>query len=540
VSFARSWTPPALLVVSTLLLPAGARGQDNTAPATPPAGEEGAAPAPARAKRTNGPRRQVPYPARAGAHVTVAPGAGYRAGALHRLFLGRHYRRTWATPVEVEVLDLATFAGGLKVKKKGGGKQTLSVVFEAADGRLFKFRSIDKDPTKALPRELRSSMAVTMAHDQTSSAYPGAALVVDRLTEAVGISHVKHTLFVMPDDDALGELRDEMGGQLGMLEQVPDDDAPLPPGFEGVTNVVESDEVLERIADDPKERVDVPELLRARLFDMFLGDWDRHQDQWQWIRRGHDDTWHPVPMDRDQAFSHFDGLLLSLANGGHPTFQRFTPRYLKVVGLATNSRIIDRRFLGGMELPAYLQAARDLQGGLTDATIVDAVRRLPDPWFRRDGERLITILKQRRDHLPQAAESFYRLLAGDVDLHGTDADETVEVSADESGALQVVVRNDGSGEPLIQRRFKPGETSDLRFYLKGGNDRVVTHGTARNPIRVRVDGGPGDDALDDAQGGKATLYDFDGHNTLLKGRGSSQNDNFWVQPSDSHNYPMRN
>ena len=33
--------------------------------------------------------------------------------------------------------------------------------------------------------------------------------------------------------------------------------------------------------------------------DLFLGDWDRHHDQWKWIRTGGDETpWTPVPRDR--------------------------------------------------------------------------------------------------------------------------------------------------------------------------------------------------------------------------------------------------
>src|SRR5688572_29987792 len=76
---------------------------------------------------TPGPRRQVPFPVRPGAQLQVAPGAHYRANGLHTMLLGEHYRRTWATPVQVQVLDLATFGGGLKPVKKGGGKQTLSL-----------------------------------------------------------------------------------------------------------------------------------------------------------------------------------------------------------------------------------------------------------------------------------------------------------------------------------------------------------------------------------------------------------------------------
>src|SRR2546422_5138593 len=41
-----------------------------------------------------------------------------------RLFLGAHYRDLWGTPVEVEVLDLSRFAGGLTPTGCGGRRQT--------------------------------------------------------------------------------------------------------------------------------------------------------------------------------------------------------------------------------------------------------------------------------------------------------------------------------------------------------------------------------------------------------------------------------
>ena len=43
----------------------------------------------------------------------VAIGPQYKAGGLHRWLWGDDYRALWTKPIEVEVLDLATFAGGL-------------------------------------------------------------------------------------------------------------------------------------------------------------------------------------------------------------------------------------------------------------------------------------------------------------------------------------------------------------------------------------------------------------------------------------------
>src|SRR5437867_8979484 len=69
--------------------------------------------------------------------LRVVPGPRYRAGWFHRWFLGNHYRDLWTTPLEVEILDLDTFAGGLKPTKRGGGKQTKSLRFHGADGRDY-------------------------------------------------------------------------------------------------------------------------------------------------------------------------------------------------------------------------------------------------------------------------------------------------------------------------------------------------------------------------------------------------------------------
>ena len=44
---------------------------------------------------------------------TVVAGAKYRAGGFTRFWLGADYRKVWATPVSVEVLDLQKEAGGL-------------------------------------------------------------------------------------------------------------------------------------------------------------------------------------------------------------------------------------------------------------------------------------------------------------------------------------------------------------------------------------------------------------------------------------------
>ena len=62
--------------------------------------------------------------------------------------------------------------------------------------------------------------------------------------------------------------------------------------------------------------MDARAFLNARLFDLVIGDWDRHRGQWRWARFGDQPVtrWVPIPQDRDQAFIRYDGLVLAIGD----------------------------------------------------------------------------------------------------------------------------------------------------------------------------------------------------------------------------------
>src|SRR2546426_1051592 len=252
----------------------------------------------------------APGPRDAAAPRSVAATAGtqYRAGWLHRVLLGAHYRDLWATPIQVGVLDLTHFGGGLTPLKRGGGRQTKSLRLRAADGRTYIFRSVDKDPTAAIPPELRATFVQRIWEDQTSSTNPAGALVVGPLLGAVGVHHVEHRLMVMPDDPRLDSFP-VFKGMLGQLEERPTVDPEEDVGFEGAERIASTQKVWDRLTADSRDRVDSRALLAARLVDVLVGDWDRHPDQWRWARfdEAGVHVWRPIPRDRDQAFSRLDG-----------------------------------------------------------------------------------------------------------------------------------------------------------------------------------------------------------------------------------------
>ncbi len=433
--------------------------------------------------------------------VRIAANPRYRATGLHRLFLGPNYRRLWATPIEVEVLDLRSFAGGLTPTKKGGGKQTKSLRFDAGDGREFRVRSVDKDPEAALPAEYRDTFVVSVAQDQTSAAIPAGPMIADRLEAALGFTHPDHKFVVIPDDPALGEFRKEFAGMLGILEERPRTKAPVTPGFEDVEKIYAWDEVWTRMIDDsPADRIDPRAYLRARLLDMFIGDWDRHQRQFVWARVRGKDLLQPVPEDRDQAFAKFDGVLLAIARLSESRFVNFEEKYPDPVGMNWAGRFMDRRVLGDIDGAAWDQVVREVQEALDDRVLDEAVHRMPPEYYRLVGPKMLAKLRARRARLPEFARRYYEAMAREAEVWGTNQADVADILKNADGSVQVTLTAaDDAGAakaPYFQRVFRPGETREIRIFLQGGNDRAVSHPRIESPIEVRVIGDSGNDVAD--------------------------------------------
>lgn len=483
-------------------------------------------------------------PAAAQQAVTVAPGPQYRASDAHEFLLGDDYRDLWYTPVRVEVLDLRTFGGGLRATELGGGNQTESLRFRGGDGREYQFRSMDKEFTKGLPEDLKETLVDRVLQDQVSSLVPGAGPVSARFHEALGLLHARPRLVVLPDDPALGEWRRQFAGRLGSIEERPDDaedqaegGGPAP-GFAGAEKVKGTEEFLEDLEDDPEHRVDSREWLAGRLLDLFLGDWDRHEDQYRWARftRGGLKTWRPIPRDRDYAMVDYDGQLLRIGRTFIPKAVQFRETYPKsLVGLVINGQFLDRRFLSDVPRPAWDSVARAVQARLSDEVIEDALRRMPPEHYALRGAELGRIFRARRDALPEVSAQFYRMLALEPEVRATDKPERAVVRRLPGGGVEVALHEVKDGEPArapyYRRTFSPAETREVRIFLQGGDDQAVVEGASDGGIKVRVIGGGGDDRMEDRGRGARTLfYDDRGENLFVRGEGTRVDERSYESP----------
>ncbi|MEJ2003502.1 MAG: hypothetical protein P8X57_00720 [Cyclobacteriaceae bacterium] len=311
----------------------------------------------------------------------------YATTKLHRDgkrpgLLGNNYRDEWETVLRnVPVFDVENKYGGLDIVKKGGGQQTRSLRLEADDERQYVLRSIEKFAEKAVPLELRNTIAEDIIRDQVSASHPYGAIVIPQMADAAGVYHTNPEVVYLPDDPALGEFREDFANGLYLFEERPDDDHWEDADFFGnAPEIMSTADVVEKLGNDADHFIEEDQVIRSRLFDIWIGDWDRHDDQWRWKRtKDENDIKHyePIPRDRDQVFFWSDGRLLAWGSRrwGQPKFQGFHEEIRDVAGLNFNARHFDRTFLIQSTKEDWLRIAEDLARGRDHSEIEKKARR---------------------------------------------------------------------------------------------------------------------------------------------------------------------
>lgn len=433
----------------------------------------------------------------------IAANTNYRARGLKRLLLGEHYRQEWRTPVRVPYLDLGRDYGGLDPYQKGGGKQTKSLKVRTPDGATYVIRSVNKDPAMVLPEALRETAARDVLQDQISAQHPYAMLPVAKLADVAKILHANPRLVWVPDDPRLGQYRDEFKNTLATIEEDARDNHEDNADLGYARNLVGTDKVIEKRQKDNDNFVDEVAFARSRLFDMFIGDWDRHEGQWRWAERktkkGAEYT--AVPKDRDVAFFLGDGFFpwVIRRKWAVRNFQSFQADYDDFVGLNLTALNNDRHFSASVTQAQWVEQAVVLKNRLTDAAIDSAMHRWPAEIYQLHGPQIAAKLRARRDALPAMAAEYYRLLSKYVEVVGSDKRERFTVERLPSGNTRVVVNKitkEGEiGRELFNREFEADVTKEIRLFGFGGDDEFVTTGTAPRGARVRIIGGAGKDKV---------------------------------------------
>ncbi|MGQ0737968.1 MAG: hypothetical protein ACT4OJ_02805 [Bacteroidota bacterium] len=444
----------------------------------------------------------------------TAAGGNFNTSRSRANWMGTNYRKEWNTPITVPVLNLSKEKGGLTPVRRGGGKQTKSLRFEASDGRQYVIRSITKYITsKTLPANLESEAAADLVADGVSASYPYAALSMSVLSAAAGVPHGNPRLVYIGDDPKLGEYREEFKNMLVLYEErLPD----------SVKKGYDTDEVAEKLEDDNDNDVDQLAMLRVRILDMFVMDLDRHEDQWSWGAwdNGKGKTFYPIAKDRDQAFYINQGILPGFIKGRAlvPQLEGFKPKAKNIARFNFAARNLDRFFLNQLTEQDWQKEAESFLSKMTDDVIDRAIAQQPREIRDISGPRIAQTLKDRRNFIVADVMEYYRFLSTIVNITGSDKHEQYSITRNDDGSMLVevfkITKEGALSTKMYERKFDPLVTKEVRIYGFDGDDKFVVTG-ANDRIKTRLIGGGGADAFENTSKGDGGIaYDRrDGNNT---------------------------
>jgi Calcineurin-like phosphoesterase len=428
------------------------------------------------------------------------------ASKSRKAFAGNNYRKEWSTPVKLKVFNINKEKGGLKIVSMGGGKQTKSLELVDSKGKKWALRTIDKDPEKALPANLRGSFAQDIVQDMISAAHPYSPMAIPVLSNAAGVAHATPEYFYVPNDPAFGFYRPLFANKVCMLEAK---DA----SWDG-SDTKSTSSIINKIVDDNDNYVDQQAVLKARLLDILISDWDRHFGQWKWGEKdtGHATLYYPIPKDRDQAFFYSDGLLVKyLSRRRIPYIKGLRLSIPKVNELSFTARNFDRLFMNSLGETEWRSTITTFNNAVTNNVITDAVKKMPPEVYGFNGKIITDKLIARRNLLMKEGMKYYRFLAKDVNVTGTNKNETFKITNSDSGLVVTVfseTKKNKDPQKLFERTFDAAITNEIRLYGFNGDDKFEIAPDVKSKIKVRMIGGKGNDTFTVKGNLPNFLYDF--------------------------------
>ena len=457
---------------------------------------------------------------------------------------GERYRKYYGTEVKVPTVNLDTLMGGLVPVKKGGGHQSKSLRLQHKDGREYVMRALKKSAELYLQSmafkdqyvldDLKETYTQEILQDFYTGSHPYGPFTTGVLSDAVGIYHTNPVLYYVPKQPALKQYNDSFGDELYMIEEHTGDGHGDLASFGYANELKSTDSMLEDLRDDEKYGVDKDLYLRSRLFDMVLGDWDRHVDQWRWAEFEDKKKiiYRPIPRDRDQVYSKMgDGALMNIATRiipGLRLMEGFNKDIRSVKGFNSSpmTYVLDLTLLGETEKSQWLAQAKYLQENMTVSAIDKAFEAFPKEVRDETVVEIKNILLARLSHIQETAEEYYKILNKYAVVAGTDKDDWFEINRlDEKETEVKVYRNiDGKKDKLFfYKVFTKEDTKEIWVFGLDDDDIFeVNNPLNYNGVKVRIIGGHNNDIYRVENGKNIALYDYKSKENTFEERGGAK------------------
>ena len=444
--------------------------------------------------------------------------------AFYRFLFGRHYRNYYSLPITATTTTLDTLFGGLQPKRAGGGHQSRSLQIVDKNGKEYVMRALKKSASRFLQAEAFKNQFIENEFEDTyaenflldfyTTSHPYTTFAVGNLAEKIGVSHPNPVLYYIPKHKALKDFNTSFGDELYLVEESPTDSQINAKSYGNPSAIISTQDVLKNLHKDEKYSVDEAEYIKARLFDMLIGDWNRNEDQWRWgeYKVEKKIVYKPIPRDRDQAFTKYDGALLTVLMN-MPLLrhmQSFENKIKNVKWFNREPYPLDLALLKTADEKEWIKQAKFIQENLTDTAIYNAFDNLP----KEVQDETLTTIKQklivRKAALQRYTSAYYTVLQKTVLIVGTDKKDKFIIRQDTKNKIEVeVYRAKNEGDDLLYKKeFFADKTKNIWIYGLDEDDIFEVKGNAKSDINIRLIGGQNEDSYTVENGKKVKIHDF--------------------------------
>jgi len=453
---------------------------------------------------------------------------------FHKFILGEHFREIYDIDYTFNTINLDTIKGGLTPIKQGGGNQTNSLRMRSDEtGRDYVLRGLTKDATRFIPFPFnRMDGTKSLVEETFLSTHPFAPLAMPKMSDALEIYHTNPKLYYVQPQPRLTYFNTIFSNSVHLLEERPGGKKWRDSGVFGDSKkLIGTPDLVDKMEKNKKHQVDQPFALRTRLFDLLIGDWDRHDDQWRWSSFKQDDgtiLYRPIPRDRDQAFSKYDGLFIAMSRLTVPflkSLRVYGPEIKKLKWLIWSARHFDHSFINQLSWAEWEEQVKFIQTHLTDDVIESSFNSFPVEARELTAPHIIKSIKQRRDDLLEHARSYYKYQSKLVEVVGSNDRDLFEVKRNNDGTTLVQVfdfKKGKKGKLFFERLIENDITKEIVVFGRQSKDKFVVSGDVKKGPLLRLVGGLGNDHFVDVSkvkgaSKKTKVYDNFEKNTLELG-----------------------
>lgn len=447
-----------------------------------------------------------------------------RNGIFYEYLWGTHYSKYYQKTIAIKTASLDTLFGGLK--PIGLDKMSLnsSLILSDKKGKEFVLTPLEKDAStffksiayknQSFSSQTHNDISEQFLRDYFTTIHPYIPLVIPSLSNAIGLRSTEPKLFYFPKQNSLQHYNSDFGNAFYYLTEQPTTAFKNNKTFGKATSVISTEEMLKLIRLDKNNKVDTDNYIRARLFDMLVGDWDRGASNWQWAayeEKG-ETIYRPISSQRDQAFAKYDGAFLGLLKSIPAMGQMHSYRYSlsNVKSFNKQAYALDLALLPDTKEESWIKQANSMQEQLTNELINAAFLKMPNELQDETTSKLKLHFRNRLKKLTETARTYHKLLEKKAIVVGTQKNDVIVITRLSKGRTLVVMYN-GLKTPaniVFEKTFYKKNTKEIWLFGLEGNDQFSVEGIEKKNIRLRLIGGLNEDSYIIENGKNIKVHDF--------------------------------